>query len=68
MKKIMLILVLNFVPLLFLLLALTWLPEHCENTMAGLIHWLNHQPEAPLHSICHTSATKLFSSQHLPTN
>ncbi|UTM59956.1 hypothetical protein L4174_017970 [Photobacterium sp. CCB-ST2H9] len=68
MKKIMLILVLNFVPLLFMLLALTWLPEHCENTMAGLINWLNHKPEATLHSICTTSASELFSSQPLPTN
>ncbi|MDO6705910.1 hypothetical protein [Photobacterium sp. 1_MG-2023] len=62
MNKVILILFLNFVPLLIFMAAFMLLPEHCENGMAGIIHWLNNQPESSIHAICSTSATELFDS------
>ncbi|QUJ69294.1 hypothetical protein KDD30_21220 (plasmid) [Photobacterium sp. GJ3] len=66
MNKVILILLLNIFPLLLFMAAFMLIPEQCENGMAGLIHWLNNQPETSIHAICSTSATELFDSLQHP--
>ncbi|WP_120512966.1 hypothetical protein [Photobacterium salinisoli] len=52
MKKLMLILVLNLVPLFILLLTL--MPVHCSVSMADWINWLHHTPQVSLHTLCYS--------------